>query len=202
MIVLNTPHNPVGKVFTRRRSKASQISQRSSIAGHVRRSGTNRLIPVFVQSDAPQIQYDCLVYDGEEHVRIATLPGMWERTVTVGSAGSKFRPTPSHQPIHICIQTESFAATGWRVGWLIGPESDHQTHPRGFNQDRILLQFASPGSCRGGLERAKNTTSLPSKTKEYAERRDTLVKVFDDLGMKYTLPQGSYFVLLVVDQLF
>ena len=33
--------------------------------------------------------------------------------------------------------------------------------------------------------------------KEYAERRDVLIKVFDELGMKYTLPQGSYFVLLV-----
>jgi aspartate/methionine/tyrosine aminotransferase len=43
-------------------------------------------------------QYDCLTYDGKEHVRIAALPGMWERTLTVGSAG------------------KSFAATGWRVG--------------------------------------------------------------------------------------
>jgi hypothetical protein len=39
-------------------------------------------------------QYDCLVFDNKEHIRIATLPGMWERTVTVGSAGSEF-------PLHL-----------------------------------------------------------------------------------------------------
>lgn len=48
-----------------------------------------------VFSDEP---YDCMLYDGREHFRIASLPGMWERTITIGSGG------------------KSFAATGWRVG--------------------------------------------------------------------------------------
>ena len=143
------------------------------------------------------IQYDCLVYDSEEHVRIATLPGMWERTVTVGSAGSKFQPALAIQPIHICIQTESFAATGWRVGWLIGPESIIK--PTLAVSTRIVFCSNSPlqEAAAAGLERSEQHNFFAIQNKQYLERRDTLVKVFDDLGMKYTLPQGSYFVLLV-----
>ena len=48
--------------------------------------------------------YEWLVYDGSEHIRAATLPDMWERTVTICSAG------------------KTFNATGWKTGWAIGPE--------------------------------------------------------------------------------
>ena len=48
-----------------------------------------------------------------------------------------------------------------------------------------------------GLERAREHNLFATQLKEYAEQRDVLVKVFDELGMKYTLPQGSYFILLV-----
>lgn len=86
MIVLNTPHNPTGKVFDR-----EELLQLSEIA--IRHN-------LLVLSDEV---YDRLVYPPSSHIRIATLPGMWERTITVGSAG------------------KSFCCTGWRVGWLIGP---------------------------------------------------------------------------------
>ncbi|KAH9934306.1 pyridoxal phosphate-dependent transferase [Fomitopsis serialis] len=85
MLVLNTPHNPVGKVFTRAELEAvAQLADAHDL---------------LVMSDEV---YERLVYD-REHVRFATLPRMWDRTITVGSAG------------------KLFAATGWRVGWLIGP---------------------------------------------------------------------------------
>ena len=142
-------------------------------------------------------QYDCLLYDGEEHVRIANLPGMWERTVTVGSAGSKSHPAHHRQPSRAYIQSESFAATGWRVGWLIGPESIIK--PTLAVSTRIVFCSNSPlqEAAAAGLEGAKEHNFFPIQTKEYTDRRNALVKVFDDLGMKYTLPQGSYFVLLV-----
>ena len=123
---------------------------------------------------------------------------MWERTVTVGSAGSRFLEFKLYpQPTHIRLRTESFAATGWRVGWLIGPESIIK--PTLAVSTRIVFCSNSPlqEAAAAGLERAKEHNFFPTQTKEYAERRDALVKVFDDLGMKYTLPQGSYFVLLV-----
>jgi len=124
-----------------------------------------------------------LVFDGEEHVRNATLPGMWERTVTVGSAG------------------KSFAATGWRVGWLVGPESI--IRPTLAASTRIVFCSNSPlqEAAAAGLERSKAHNFFPTQMKEYAERRDVLIKVFDELGMKYTLPQGSYFVLLDISDL-
>ena len=103
----------------------------------------------------------------------------------------------SPKPTHICIQTESFAATGWRVGWLIGPESILK--PTLAASTRIIFCSNSPlqEATAAGLEGAKEHSFFPVQKKEYIERRDTLVKVFDELGMKYTLPQGSYFVLLV-----
>ena len=71
LIIVNTPHNPVGKVFTRDElEKIAEICIEKN---------------VLVLADEV---YDCMVYDGKEHVRIATLPGMWERTLTVGSGGS------------------------------------------------------------------------------------------------------------------
>jgi kynurenine aminotransferase len=50
-----------------------------------------------------------------------------------------------------------------------------------------------------GLELARHNGFFEQQTKEYVERRDVLTKVFDKLGMKYTLPEGSYFLLLVSD---
>ena len=123
---------------------------------------------------------------------------MWERTVTVGSAGSEFHPTLYPQPAHICtFLTESFAATGWRVGWLIGPESIIK--PTLAVSTRIVFCSNSPlqEAAAAGLEGAKEHDFFAIQTREYAERRDVLTKAFDELGLKYTLPQGSYFVLLV-----
>ena len=142
-------------------------------------------------------QYDRLLYDDEEHVRIATLPGMWERTVTVGSAGSKLCSILFPKITYNCFQIELFAATGWRVGWLIGPESILK--PTLAASTRIVFCSNSPlqEAAAAGLERARAHNFFPTQTQEYAARRDILVNIFDELGMKYTLPQGSQYVLLV-----
>lgn len=73
MLVLNTPHNPIGKVFDK-----DELEQIADFA--IRHD-------LIVLSDEV---YERLVYDGMEHVRIATLDGMWDRTITVGSAGKSF----------------------------------------------------------------------------------------------------------------
>ncbi|PIL37269.1 hypothetical protein GSI_00962 [Ganoderma sinense ZZ0214-1] len=161
MIIVNTPHNPVGKVFTR-----PELEQIAAIAEEFN---------LLVMSDEV---YDSLVFDDEEHVRIATLPGMWDRTVTVGSAG------------------KTFAATGWRVGWLIGPQSI--IYPTLAATTRIVFCSNSPlqEATAVGLEQAKKRGFLKQQCDEYAERRKILTDGFDKLGMKYSNPQGSYFVLL------
>ncbi|EAU84906.2 aminotransferase [Coprinopsis cinerea okayama7 len=165
MIIVNTPHNPVGKVFTK-----EELEEIAAIAEE------NNLL---VMSDEV---YDSLVFDGKEHFRIATLPGMWDRTVTVGSAG------------------KAFAATGWRIGWLLGPPSIIQ--PTLAATTRIVFCTNSPlqeaAAC--GLEQAQERKFFETQLAEYAERRAILCDAFDRLGLKYSLPEGSYFVLLDISK--
>lgn len=161
IIIVNTPHNPVGKVFTKQ-----ELEGIASLAEEFN---------LLVMADEV---YDCLVFDGKEHVRIANLPGMWDRTVTVGSAG------------------KAFAATGWRIGWLIGPASIIQ--PTLAASTRIVFCSNSPlqEAAATGLEKAKEHKFFETQLDEYTERRKILCDAFDEIGLKYTSPEGSYFVLL------
>lgn len=104
---------------------------------------------------------------------------MWERTITVGSAG------------------KSFACTGWRVGWLIGPQS--LIGPTLAAQTRIVFCTNSPlqEAAAAGLEEAGKRGYWEQTVKEYEERRNVLLKYFDEVGLKYSTPYGSYFVLVV-----
>ncbi|KAJ3852020.1 pyridoxal phosphate-dependent transferase [Lentinula lateritia] len=165
MIIVNTPHNPVGKVFTR-----AELEMIASLAKEYN---------LLVMADEV---YDTLVFDGKEHVRIATLPGMWDRTVTVGSAG------------------KSFAATGWRVGWLIGPE--YIIRPTLAASTRIVFCSNSPlqEAAAAGLEQVQERKFFQTQTAEYAERRKVLTDCFDTLGLPYTNPEGSYFILLDISR--
>ena len=86
LLLLNTPHNPTGKVFS--------IEELQQLAEICRRRN------ILVLSDEV---YEELVFDGKKHESICLLPGMWDRTITVSSAG------------------KLFGATGWRVGWVYGP---------------------------------------------------------------------------------
>lgn len=99
-IMLNTPHNPVGKVFD-----LEELQKLATLCIEY---------DLLVISDEV---YDCLTFDNKAHLRIASLEGMWERTLTVGSAG------------------KSLACTGWRIGWLIGPE--HLVKPTLVSHIRI-----------------------------------------------------------------
>lgn len=92
---------------------------------------------------------------------------------------------------------EAFAATGWRVGWLIGPESIIK--PTLAACTRIV--FCSNGplqeAAAGGLEQARSRRFFENQVKEYDERRKVILSAFDRLGLKYSLPEGTYFVLVV-----
>ena len=86
MLILNTPMNPIGKVFRR-----EELAAIAAVAIE---------FDLLVLSDEV---YEWMVYAPAQHVRIATLPGMWERTITLGSAG------------------KTFSVTGWKIGWAIAP---------------------------------------------------------------------------------
>ncbi|KAI0351181.1 PLP-dependent transferase [Trametes cingulata] len=165
MIVLNTPHNPVGKVFTREElERVAQLAEEHDL---------------IVMSDEV---YESLVFDGKEHVRFATLPGMWDRTITVGSAG------------------KLFAATGWRVGWLIGPLA--LIGPTLAATTRIVFCTNSPmqEAAAAGLEQARERGFFETQRREYEARRGVLVDAFEKLGLEYAWPEGSYFILLNISR--
>ncbi|KAI0739491.1 PLP-dependent transferase [Daedaleopsis nitida] len=165
MIVLNSPHNPLGKVFSR-----AEMEQVAQIA-----EDHNLL----VMSDEV---YEGLVYDGREHVRFATLPGMWNRTLTVGSAA------------------KLFAATGWRVGWVIGPPA--LLAPVLAASTRIVFCSNTPlqEGAAAALEEARPRRFLERQLAEYAQRRSVLVGAFEQLGMEYAWPEGSYYILLDISR--
>ncbi len=99
--------------------------------------------------------------------------------------------------MHVKIPIEIFAATGWRVGWLIAPKSIIQ--PTLAATTRIVFCTNSPlqEAAAAGVEEAHKRGFLKTQLREYSERRDILVNCFDDLGLRYTLPEGTYFILLV-----
>jgi kynurenine--oxoglutarate transaminase/cysteine-S-conjugate beta-lyase/glutamine--phenylpyruvate transaminase len=87
LFLLNTPHNPTGRVFSR-----AELLQMADIL--------TRYPHVTVICDEV---YENLVFSPEGHTRLGSLPGLWERVITVSSAG------------------KTFSVTGWKVGWAIGP---------------------------------------------------------------------------------
>jgi len=91
IIIVNTPHNPVGKVFTRAElENIAALAEEFNLLVMADEVVGSELFGLVCTPSTLLFQYDCLVFDNKEHIRIATLPGMWDRTVTVGSAGSEF----------------------------------------------------------------------------------------------------------------
>ena len=172
LVIINTPQNALGKVFDRRELEA--------IAALVQE------YDAYVLSDEV---YEWMVYpdnDSEapiEHIRMATLPGMWERTITLGSAG------------------KSFSVTGWKIGWAIAAESI--VHAILMGHQWIPFTVATPlqEAVAVGLERAEGEGYFPWLAQMYQAKRDMLSAVLDDVGLKTVRPDGSYFVLSDISQL-
>ena len=157
LILLNSPHNPTGIVFT-----PEELAEVARIAVEN---------DVLVLSDEA---YEHLWFDGHRHVPIATLPGMWERTVTVGSGG------------------KSFSFTGWKVGWASGP-ADLIAAVRAVRQH---LSFVSGGPFQYAIAAG---LGLPDEyfrefRADLARKRDLLGSGLAELGFGVIEPQGTYFV--------
>lgn len=163
-ILLNTPHNPTGAVF--------DVSQLSALAAVAARHD------LIVISDEV---YEHVVFPPAKHVPIATLPGMRERTVTLGSGG------------------KTFSFTGWKVGWATGPADliaavrvvrQHLSYVSGGPfQPAIAVGLRMPSSYFGGLSAQMN-----------AGRR-LLADGLSGLGLDVLPCWGSYFLLTDVTSL-
>ncbi|CAN5342846.1 MAG: aminotransferase class I/II-fold pyridoxal phosphate-dependent enzyme [Acidimicrobiia bacterium] len=157
VIVLNTPHNPVGRVFDR-----AELDLVATLA--------QRHDAVVIADEV----YEHLVFDGE-HLAIASLPGMWDRTVTLSSLG------------------KTFSLTGWKIGWAVAPR--HLTDAvRSAHQ---FLTFAVPTPLQHGAVAALQAPGeyFESFVAGYRSRRDLLVEGLDAAGFGVRPPQGTYFVL-------
>jgi aspartate/methionine/tyrosine aminotransferase len=160
LLMLNTPHNPTGKVFTR--------AELELIAGLCAEHDTLVL--------ADEV-YDQLVFDGAAHIPIATLPGMWERTLTINSTG------------------KTFSVTGWKIGYAVGPawlnDALRAAHQWITFATATPLQAGAAAALEGALANGYYTTFRA----EYAERYALLRGILEAAGLPTLRTEGSYFIM-------
>lgn len=126
--------------------------------------------------------YEWIVYDNNEHVRIGSLPGMWERTITIGSAG------------------KAFSVTGWRIGWLYGPANlianMQLVHARNILASPTPLQEALAIVFEEELKLFGTPKSFfQLMSTELRAKRDFMLEELRAIGMRVVVPQAGYFII-------
>jgi aspartate/methionine/tyrosine aminotransferase len=157
-VILNTPNNPTGKVFTR--------------------AELELIRDLCVEFDVLAITdeiYEHILFDGTEHISMASLDGMRERTVTING------------------MSKTYSVTGWRVGWAVGPE-------KVTNAIRKVHDFLTVGAPAPLQEAGVAALSLPveyyAKLAEgYRARRDHLIPALEAAGFRCFRPRGAYYVM-------
>lgn len=156
LLLLNTPHNPTGKVFTR--------DELTAIAA------------LCVEFDVICLcdeVYEHLVYDAE-HIPMATIPGMRERTVTLSSLG------------------KTFSLTGWKIGWACAP-APLTAAVRAAHQF-ITFATATPLQHAAAVALSTGPAYYDELRASYREKRDYLAGELTRLGFDVRTPQGTYFL--------
>lgn len=164
-IVINTPSNPSGRVWGR-----AQLEQ---VAEFCRRH------ELFVFTDEI---YEHFVYDGHEHVSPATLPGMWERTITISGL------------------SKTFSITGWRIGYCVCAEPWAEAIAN-FND---LVYVCAPTPLQLGAAngiRQLDASYFEGLATTYRKKRDRLCATLAEVGLTPTVPQGAYYVLADIEAL-
>ncbi|MGH9413114.1 MAG: pyridoxal phosphate-dependent aminotransferase [Terriglobales bacterium] len=157
-IILNSPNNPTGKVFTRPELEFIR--------------------DLCIEWDCLAITdeiYEHIVYDGRQHIPMATLPGMAERTITISGI------------------SKTFSVTGWRVGWALSPE--HLAG--GIRKVHDFLTVGAPAPLQIAAAHALNRSDdyCRALSAEYAARRQKLVPALQTAGLRCALPEGAYYVM-------
>jgi N-succinyldiaminopimelate aminotransferase len=164
VLILNTPHNPTGTVFSR-----DELTLIAELC---------RDYDVLAITDEV---YEHIVFDGGTHVRLATLPGMAARTLTLGGAG------------------KTFSCTGWRIGWAIGPAPLQEALCR-LRQFTVFAS-ATPLQVAVAAGLGAPDAYFRGLAADYQARRDFLLEALAAGGLKPTRPAGSFFILADVSPL-
>jgi aminotransferase len=162
-LILCNPSNPSGKVFTR--------EELLFIAALAEEHDT------FVITDEV---YEHIIYAPAQHTYFASLPGMFDRTISCSSL------------------SKTYSITGWRLGYVIAS-------PRVIDSVRKVHDFLTVGAAAPLQEAAVTGLEMPDSyyadlQTAYTEKRDTFLGYMDRAGLTYTRPEGAYFVLVDISE--
>ena len=164
-IIINTPSNPSGKVWGR-----GELEQ---IAAFCKKQD------LFVFTDEI---YEHFVFDGLEHISFASLPDMWDRTITISGL------------------SKTFSITGWRIGYCVCPEK--WAEAIGNFSDLVYVCAPTPlqfGAAAGLME--LDDEFFRKLSAKYQAKRERLCNALDASGLTPCVPRGAYYVLADVSSL-
>ena len=164
-LLFNTPHNPTGKIFNK--------AEIEGIAKIMKKHN------VYVLSDEVYEQQ----YFDEKHERIANVDGMWERTLTVGSAG------------------KMFGITGWRIGWVYGPDELIAPIVKVFSRTVFCSSTPMQQAVSLSLNTAMQNDYFEEQRNEMRRKRNFLVEALNNAGLTIVVPQGGYFMIANTEKL-
>src|SRR5262250_2434665 len=157
-IILNTPNNPTGKVFTR--------------------AELEFIRDLCVRWNAYCITdeiYEHILYNGAEHISMACIDGMRDRTIVING------------------MSKTYSVTGWRVGWAIAPpgptEAIRKVH------DFLTVGAAAPLQQAGATALRMPQAYYDRLAATYAEKRARLLRILEDAGFTVYKPRGAYYIM-------
>ena len=166
VLLLNTPQNPTGKVFS-----AGELAEIAAILAD---------FPAVV-AVCDEV-YEHMVYGGARFPRLATLPGMWERCVTISSSG------------------KTFSCTGWKIGWAVGPP----LLIGGIIVTNQWVQFSTCTPAQEAIAAALDAADQPCEgfptyyawlLAQYERKRDLLMAGLAAAGLRPVRPEGGFFII-------
>lgn len=162
-LILCNPSNPCGKVFT--------LEELTFIAELAKKYDT------YVITDEV---YEHIVYEPNKHIYFASLPGMWERTISCSSL------------------SKTYSITGWRLGYIIAP-------PEIIEVAKKVHDFLTVGAAAPLQEAAVTGLKFGEQyykdlQEKYTSKRDLFLKGLDDIGIAHTVPEGAYYILLDIGE--
>jgi aspartate/methionine/tyrosine aminotransferase len=162
-LILCNPSNPSGKVFT--------FDELKTIADLAEK------YDAFVITDEV---YEHIVYEPNKHIYFASLPGMWERTISCSSL------------------SKTYSITGWRLGYIIAPSHIVDTAKK--VHDFLTVGAAAPLQEAAVTGLKFGDAYYKQLQEKYTHKRNLFLRGLDDLNLVHTVPQGAYYVLLDISE--